>query len=58
VQALANDVQDFASMARAIATMNRAGIIVGSWTNFNISLLRSSPHSTLFLQAEVDVLRD
>src|SRR6516225_7995745 len=28
VQALANAVHDFASMARAIATMNRAGIIV------------------------------
>ncbi|TDN67238.1 ATP-binding protein [Paraburkholderia sp. BL10I2N1] len=57
VQALANDVHDFASMARAIATMNRAGIIVvldefQYFTSPQLAAFNS------FLQAEVDVLRE
>jgi len=56
-QALANDVHDFASMARAIATMNRAGIIVvldefQYFTSPQLAAFNS------FLQAEVDVLRE
>jgi len=57
VQALANAVHDFASMARAIATMNRAGIIVvldefQYFTSPQLSAFNS------FLQAEVDILRE
>ena len=57
VQALANDVHDFASMASAIATMNRAGIIVvldefQYFTSPQLAAFNS------FLQAEVDVLRE
>ena len=57
VQALANDVRDFASMARAIAAMNRAGIIVilDEFQYFTSPQL--APFNS-FLQGEVDVLRD
>lgn len=57
IQGLANDVYDFASMARAIATMNRAGVVVvldefQYFTSPQLAAFNS------FLQAEVDVLRE
>lgn len=57
VQALANKVHDFASMARAIAKMNSAGIIVvlDEFQYFTSSKLTAF---NSFLQAEVDVLRE
>lgn len=56
-QALATDVHDFATMARAIATMNRAGVMVilDEFQYFTSPQL--APFNS-FLQAEVDVLRD
>lgn len=56
-QALANDVHDFASMARAIATMNRAGIIV-VLDEFQYFTSPSLAAFNSFLQSEVDILRD
>lgn len=57
IRVLADDVHDFASMARAIATMNRAGVIVvldefQYFTSPQLAAFNS------FLQAEVDVLRE
>lgn len=56
-QSLADQVIDFASMAKAIATLNRAGIVVvldefQYFTSPQLAAFNS------FLQAEVDVLRD
>jgi len=56
-RALASSVHDFATMARAIASMNRAGVMVilDEFQYFTSPQL--SPFNS-FLQAEVDVLRD
>ena len=57
IQALASDVNDFASMARAIAAMNRAGIIVVLDEFQYFTSPQLAPFNS-FLQAEVDVLRE
>lgn len=56
-QNLAAQVIDFASMAKAIASLNRAGIIVVLDEFQYFTSAQLAPFNS-FLQAEVDVLRD